>query len=157
MFKLVKFTSIENKEEIDSEKNLNVSVKTVSLDEVVLDINRLYTWKKLIRVTAYIYKYISKKPSVEKLEETSGLNEVEFKAAEMYWILRAQKQLDLSSSQVKKLLPFRDGDGIIWIYRRNKHMLVFDLNRKHPVLLLKEHKVSLLIGKPMWNVYTQVI
>ena len=138
--------SVKNKEEIDSEKLLSVTVKAISLDQAVLDVNRFSSWRKLVRVTAYLYKYISKKRRAESSEEkTLGLKEVEFKLGEIYWILRAQKQLDVLSPQVKKLSPFRDEDGILRIYGRLKHMPVFDVNRKHPILLPKEHEISMLI------------
>ena len=51
---------IQNKDEIDSEKNSKMLINTVTPDDPVIHINRFSSWRRLVRVTAYIMRFISK-------------------------------------------------------------------------------------------------
>ena len=51
----------------------------------------------------------------------------------------------LSPKQIEKLCPFKDDEEIVRIYGRIKKTPLFDLNRKHPVLLPRGHGISALI------------
>ena len=52
-----------------------------------------------------------------------------------------------SSKDIEILSPFKDADGFIRIYGRMKHTPLFDENRKHPIVLSKDHMISMLIVK----------
>ena len=139
--------AVVNMKEVDVEKNSSVVVNVATHDdEAVLDTDRFSSWKKLVRVTAYIYKFISKKGTGNRIEaDIHGLTEEEFGKAEKYWIRRAQSYLDLSSAQLEKLSPFTDEEGVVRIYGRLEHMSIFDYGRKHPILLPKKHPICIMI------------
>ena len=140
--------SQEIHEEIDAEKIPSVLVKTGTIEQPVVDVNRFNSWKKLLRVTAYLYKFLSKTRNPENISELMpGLKEIEFKKVLRYWILQAQSQVDLSSKDIEKLSPFKDAEGFIRIYGRMKQTPLFDENRKHPIELSKDHMISMPIVK----------
>ena len=142
-----KLPIMEIKEEVDVEKEY-VSIRAVDIDESVIDVKRVSSWKKLLRITSYIYKFISKKSYPADIKDKmSGVKEIEMKCAIRYWILQAQKQLDLSSKQIEKLCPFKGDEEIVRIYGRIIETPLFDLNRKHPLLLSRDHEISTLIVK----------
>ena len=141
-----------NEEDIDSEKcaGMNISATTVEAD--FIDINRFQSWKKLVRVTAYVNKFIrqmSERQSIGIIKNNGDispdLNEQEIIEAETYWIRRAQRNVDFSLKKYQQLSPFRDEDGIIRIYGRLKNIKVFDENRKHPILLPNNNAINRLI------------
>ena len=82
--------SQEIHEEIDAEKIPSVLVKTGTIEQPVVDVNRFNSWKKLLRVTAYLYKFLSKTRNPENISELMpGIKEIEFKKVLRYWILQA--------------------------------------------------------------------
>ena len=141
----------KNKDEVDAEKIVNICINAVTVDNNVIDVNRFSSWRKLLRVTAYVFKFVSKE-TVPKSTEVivPNLLETEIKKAERYWIRQAQEGLD-TIHKLEKFSPFRDENNIIRIYGRMKNMSLFDYNRKHPVLLPKNHEISKLIVNEAHN------
>ena len=85
---------ILNKEEIDSEKNSKFIVNPVTTNDSIINIDRFSSWRKLLRVTAYVMR-IALKNDREKSKGTGAhLHAEEIKKAERFWILEAQKQID---------------------------------------------------------------
>ena len=105
---------IPNKEEIDSEKNSKFIDNPVATYEPVTNIERFSSWRKLLRVTAYVMRIASKNDR-EKSEGTGAHLKAEgIKKAERLWVLEAQEQIDEKCwKQVEKLSPFKDEEGVI--------------------------------------------
>ncbi len=72
----------------------------------------------------------------------------ELENAEWYWIKQSQKSLHarLKKGELKGLMPFIDENGVIRVGGRvNEAVISYDT--KHPVLLPREHGISLLITR----------
>ena len=84
----------KNKDKIDSEKNVRMIVNAVIPHEPVIDAEKFSSWKRLLRVTAYVVRFISqcikKRPNVPDYSN-AHLSAEEVKEAEKFWILEAQK------------------------------------------------------------------
>ena len=128
-----------------------MTVTPTAVDSSPIDITRFQSWKKLVRSTAYVQKYIKLrigKQLVEIVEDGDicpNLSDEDISNAEMYWIRKAQRNIDLTSTAHQQLAPFTDENGIVRIYGRLMNMPVFDEGRKHPILLPKNHAISRLI------------
>ena len=73
---------VESKEKVDVEKACNVYSRAVAIDESAIDLKRVSSWKKLLRITSYIYKFISKKTySAVIKDKMRGVNEAGMKCA----------------------------------------------------------------------------
>ena len=138
-----------NDEEVNSEKCVVAQVNSIMFENSCIDVTKYGSWIKLVRVTAYVFKFLTPKQHVGNLDYIDDilpiLSESELKKAEEYWIKRAQADLDLSDRKYQSLCPFKDENGIVRIYGRLKNMNAFDNDRKHPILLSKDHPISLLI------------
>ena len=136
---------VKNIEEITSEKVASIVSNVVTCSEMIIDFSRFHTWNKIVRVMAYVFRLILPKPSQKGEGEIITLRENEIRKAEEYLILQAQKHIDPTSTDLQKLAPYRDENNVIRIYGRLKNMVLFDENRKHPILLCKDHPLSQLI------------
>ena len=112
------------------------------------------SWRRLIRVTAWI-KRLAEKIRLRRnaLSGREGpLMPEELKNAEMSWIRSAQEDLKsrMKNGEFKTLSPFVDDKGIIRVGGRiDKAIMSYE--EKHPVLLPSEHRISLLITSHMHN------
>ncbi|XP_054709062.1 uncharacterized protein LOC129218764 [Uloborus diversus] len=135
---------------------LKVSVNTVvSSYSPVLKVNDFSNFKKLLRVTAWVLRFISKsrKLSIEK----GPLSAIELQEAEKMWIKtvqwevfreeiqRLQKNQQISkSSKIYSLSPYLDETGVLRVRGRLKEAPLTE-NEKHPVLLPKSKFAELVI------------
>ena len=76
------------------------------------------------------------------------LSPQELQHAENHWIKESQKSLSdrLRKGELKKLSPYTDSDGIVRVGGRADKALA-SYETRHPVLLPKEHWISLLITR----------
>ena len=120
----------------------------------VIDVKNFSSWRKLIRVTAWIRRLTEKiRLRRNTLSGREGpLMPEELKKAEMSWIKSAQKDLKsrMKNGDFKTLSPFIDDKGIIRVGGRIDKAIV-SYEEKHPVLLPNEHRISLLITSHMHN------
>ena len=117
-------------------------------NEMTIDYERFSNWKKLIRVMAWmkrLAKYVKLKKHGGKMQ-TGILTSEELNDAESSLIKDAQKTLyeRMERGEFKSLSPFKDDKGIIRVGGRVDKALV-SYEMKHPALLPKEHRISLLI------------
>ena len=132
------------------------AVTTVPPTDVgnVIDVKNFSSWRKLIRVTAWIRRLTEKiRLRRNTLSGREGpLMPEELKKAEMSWIKSAQKDLKsrMKNGDFKTLSPFIDDKGIIRVGGRIDKAIV-SYEEKHPVLLPNEHRISLLITSHMHN------
>ena len=134
--------------EVDKEKRTE---KTVLLmkepdDHDAIDCSKFSRWRKLIRVTAYVFRFISNLKAKGRANH-GPLTVEELTTAENHWLVEAQKPLHerLKKGEFKSLSPFVK-DGMILVGGRGHHgKLSYD--RQHPALLPRSHHVSYLITK----------
>ena len=142
--------------EEDMERRQVNAVSSVLYADVgkVIDVKKFSSWRRLIRVTAWI-KRLAEKIRLRRntLSGREGpLMPEELKKAEMSWIRSAQRDLKsrMKNGEFKTLSPFADDKGIIRVGGRiDKAILSYE--EKHPVLLPNEHRISLLITSHMHN------
>ena len=142
--------------EEDMERRQVNAVSSVLYADVgkVIDVKKFSSWRRLIRVTAWI-KRLAEKIRLRRntLSGREGpLMPEELKKAEMSWIRSAQRDLKsrMKNGEFKTLSPFVDDKGIIRVGGRiDKAILSYE--EKHPVLLPNEHRISLLITSHMHN------
>jgi hypothetical protein len=128
--------------------------------EELLPCKKFSSWRKLIRVTGYLLRFIHRIKNKHRTKENSqktqtiDTHEVELTSAkelqdaESYWKEQSQSSLHarLRKGELKGLTPFIDKEGIIRVGGRvNKAVISYDA--KHPVLLPREHWTSLLITR----------
>eukprot|EP00057_Strongylocentrotus_purpuratus_P016422 XP_011670896.1 PREDICTED: uncharacterized protein LOC105441474 [Strongylocentrotus purpuratus] len=146
----------ETKSEIssmDSERRKVQQVSNVVLASDSIDCERVSSWRKLVRVTAYVRRFThNMKARVRSGDErgkvTAGpLTAAELGDAEMYWVREAQKPLHdrLKKGEFKTLTPYIE-NGIIRVGGRvGEGVISYD--SRHPVLLPHQHRISTLITK----------
>ena len=74
------------------------------------------------------------------------LSPQELQNAEIHWVKESQKIISerISKGEFQKLSPYTDQDGIVRVGGRADKALV-SYETRHPALLPREHRISLLI------------
>ena len=133
-------------------------VCTLEAAECPIDAKKYSSWRKLIRITAYVLKFVKrirmkKKKTEEILEDNSNcLGPRELQEAERYWIQNAQKDLykRIQKGELTTLSPFTDSEGIIRVggradkatVRMSENILrCYPTTIGYPSLLLASHTV----------------
>ena len=151
--------------EIDrTERRKIQSAFQLSQPSEIIECKKFSSWRKLIRVTAYVFRLITNLRNRLRSKGESGMVETkvtpeynpispqELESAEMYWIKENQKPLHarLKNGEFKGLTPFIDGKKIIRVGGRVDDALV-SYDARHPVLLSRKHWTSLLITRYVHN------
>ena len=146
----------QSKVEGESRKIHTVSIYTK--EESPIDCTKFSSWRRLLRVTAYILRLVwnlcasynkNKAPEENNMKPKEGpLLPEDLESAENHWIKESQKSLKdrLMKGEFKNLSPYTDSDGIVRVGGRANNALV-SYETKHPALLPKEHWISLLITR----------
>nr|XP_054775091.1 uncharacterized protein LOC129283281 [Lytechinus pictus] len=143
----------EAETEIEAERRRvnHISVK----NNDVIDVKRFSSWKKLIRVTAYVLKFIDKLKAVLRAKSNVNLGDgnlstTQLQKAEHFLIKEAQSSLyqRVQNGEFKTLSPFIDNEGIIRVGGRLDKALI-SYEHKHPALLPHGAWVSVLITRHM--------
>ena len=140
-----------NQEEVEKECRKTSNVGTVVFSPTIVDSNRFSSWKKLVRVMAWVLRI--KRKFLPKLKQTNAsqmcqgpLSVQELEKGRKHVIKHAQRSLQhrLVKNEFKMLSPFVDDEGIIRVGGCvNKAIVSYET--KHPVLLPHDHVVSCLI------------
>ena len=125
-----------------------------AVEDELMDCKKFSSWRKLLRVTAYTFRFIQiLKSRIQKGpppddEETLSLADLE--RAEKYWTESAQKSLlpRCEKGDFKVLTPFLDKEGVIRVGGRMEKKDTSD-ESKHPALLSASHHMSRLITRYM--------
>ena len=106
-------------------------VCTLKTQESPIDPKKYSTWRKLIRFTAYVLKFVRKiRNKTRKIEATGEdspdcLSPRELYEAEIHWIKDTQKDLHsrIKKGELTTLSPFTDSEGVIrvGIARNSRH------------------------------------
>ena len=146
----VKSTSMPLKEDEECRHVKNVGSVNFVGAESLIDYERFSSWRKLIRVIAWI-KRLAKNIRLQQHRsncERKYITPEELHEAEIFLIKDAQKLLHdrVKKGEFKSLSPVTDEKGIIRVRGRvDKAIVSYDM--KHPVLLPNEHRISLLITR----------
>ena len=163
------WTIQDNKERIllnDPEIKTCLQINFISAGNDILEAleSRIYSWYKMKRVVAMVLRYkkfLKKDPKEEsqgKMINSSLLKEAEIEIIKMvqarkFAEIKSLRPRDCSSdgegrlkgnSKVSQLDPFLDEDGVLCVGGR-LHKSYFNGECKHPVLLPKEERVTLII------------
>ena len=143
-------TNDQPKVEVECRKVHNVCVQTKV--EHPMNSQKFSSWRKLVRVTAYMLRLIwnlraqrhnktHPEENDKKPKEGSLLPE-ELQEAEHHWIKESQKSLSdrLKKGELKRFSPYKDSDGIVRV-----DIALVSYETTHPALLPREHWISLLI------------
>ncbi|GFQ67959.1 integrase catalytic domain-containing protein [Trichonephila clavata] len=141
-------------EELEYRSSVHVAV--TQQRESLVDINRFSSLKKLLKVTAWVFRFVNNARIVNK-SMNFYVTEDEIQNAEYFWLkyvqyefysaeiltLKRNEQL-LCSSEIKSLVPYLDEDNLLRITGR---LLEADLcfGEKHPVILPRHCKFTELL------------
>ena len=140
--------------ELDKERRNTQAAFSLSTVPTVIDPTKFSKWKRLVRVTAWILRYIRNLRLKTKPEDNvDPLTAVELEQAEELWIKTAQKELHerFKNKEFNMPSPFTDDKGIIRVGGRVDKAIVTYAS-KHPVLLPKNHHISYLITKDVHQI-----
>ncbi|XP_030845028.1 uncharacterized protein LOC115918187 [Strongylocentrotus purpuratus] len=136
--------------EIDEEKRSIKRVLHITEAEVI-DCSRFSSWRRLVRVTAYILRFVRQlKSRVRKKQDEAtatdtSLTPNELDDAETQWIQHAQKSLRerLKSVDLKSPSPFIEKEVVRVGGRVDKGSMSYE--DKHPILLPRNQLICFLI------------
>ncbi|XP_014672987.1 PREDICTED: uncharacterized protein LOC106813369 [Priapulus caudatus] len=130
--------------EVNREKRNIKIVLTVREVKEAIDCKKFSRWRKLIRVTAYVFRFILNLKA-RRIVDDGPLSTKELAVAEKHWIVEAQRPLHerIKRGEFKSLSTF-EKDKIVYVGGRASNGTL-SYERRHPVLLPKEHCVSYLI------------
>ena len=147
----------DGQQEIDTEqRKVKIVLNLASTKaEEVMNMKKFSSWRRLIRVTAYVRRFIQKcrkqkdeeNPNNDRiLPNERSLSPQELQESELFWIKEAQKCLAdrVGKGDFKSLTPFRDESDVLRVGGRVSNADV-SYDTKHPVLLPSSHWISLLI------------
>ncbi|XP_041453627.1 uncharacterized protein LOC121406824 [Lytechinus variegatus] len=141
--------SLENLER----RKINQTVLVVNSTSIApIESEHFSSWRKLVRVTAYVLRFVRilksklKKESMPEADVT--LAPAELEKAELYWTKEAQKGLKsrFERGEFRTLTPFIDNEGVIRVGGRVEN-LVTSYESRHPALLPGSHHIALLFTR----------
>jgi len=116
--------------------------------EEAIDPTRFSTWRRLVRVTAWIQR-LAEKIRLRRNDQhgrEGPLDTDELQKAETFWVKNAQEDLTrrFVKGDFKTLSPFIDDEKVIRVGGRIDKAIV-SYETKHPALLPSNHWISLLL------------
>ena len=142
---------------VEDQKKVEFTCASIALNcHEVIDVDRFSSFRKLLRVTAYVRRFIHNTRYPEKKIAPGEPNPVELKEAEIMWIRTMQEDLKRDpkySNLERQLSIYEDEEGILRSRGRlEKSELIH--NQKHPVVLPPRHPVVPLI---IWDAHDKVL
>ena len=152
-------TGLPDKKEVERERRQVQIACPIAVGSPVLDVKRISTWKRVIRVTSYVRRFVQnlriKCARSEEIRqpERGPLTQQELESAEEYWMKHMQSSIltRLKKGDFKALSPYTDDKGILRVGGRVDTSLVSYDNR-NPALLPYGHYLSTLIVRDAHNV-----
>ena len=143
---------IDESQEVGKERKkvnvLGVVVKEAKDISQVIDINRYSTFGKLLRVTAYVLRFIRnlKDRKEGKELERGNLGVTEIRLAEKYWVQQAQLTLknDINFKKIAFQLNIVEMDGV-YVCKGRLENVDMPIASKYPIYLPREHRLTELI------------
>ena len=137
-----------NAQEVDKEAKREEKVLIVKAEEKFLDAERFSCWRKLIRTTAYVFRFIAN-VKAKRVVNGGPLDVKELSDAEQFWVKEVQRELK-PVENYKTLSPFMR-EGIVYVGGRTSNQRLL-YETEYPALLPAGHHVSLLITRHMHEV-----
>ena len=144
---------LENNDDVAAEKRKTATVMT-ALEEKksgvseVIDINRFSSYNRLLRVTAWVFRFIS---NLKAKREGKNISVNELDASEIYyaetrWIIEAQENLkkDTHYKQLALNLGIYEEEEILKCKGRLRNSDL-ETESRFPIILPREHKLTELI------------
>ena len=143
---------INESEEVGKErKKINVlGVVVIEAKDIsqVVDVNRYSTFGKLLRVTAYVLRFIRnlKDRKEGKELETGNLSVTEIRQAEKHWVQQAQLTLknDVNFKKIAFQLNIVEMDDV-YVCKGRLENADIPIASKYPMYLPREHRLTELI------------
>ena len=127
-----------------------VHLLSMATNQEVIKTENFSSWRRLIRVAAYVLRFVHKLRKALTDEERDDISHSptpeELRESERMLITGAQTSLraHLEKGEFKMLSPYTDAEGIIRVGgRTDKALISFDM--RHPVLLPRDNYISCLI------------
>ena len=145
-------TSVPDKKEIDKERRKVEIVCPVAVARPIFDPKIFSKWKRVIRVTSYVRRFIQNcrnkcaQSQGNQQPETGPLTGPELETAEDYWLKQMQSSITtrLPKGDFKSLSPYKDSKDIVRVGGRVDPTLV-SYDDQRPALLPHNHHLSTLI------------
>ncbi|XP_062708631.1 uncharacterized protein LOC134288289 [Aedes albopictus] len=148
-------SSTSTKEELRSSMVCHLSASTP-----LLTCENFSSWNRLVRVVGFVYRFANNcrscNPSFPKRKGPLCLEEI--RKAEQFWFRQIQReafteevdalsnQKEVSrSSSIFKLSPWLDSHGVLRMRGRTSHCAFITEEAKNPILLPRDHHVTMLI------------
>lgn len=134
--------------EVNKERRKPTLAHAVTVNEPIIRCEEFSTWKRLLRVTAYVLRFINNCRKVNNTKQMDPLSAKEIAKAEDYWVRRAQLSLHKrrEKGELSNLTPFGDERGIIKVGGRvNPELISYD--NQHSTLLPYNHWIATLITR----------
>ena len=135
---------------------LKVQVEPISYISNIIDINRYSSLGKLLRVTAYVRRFVQniKHKALGEETEVGKLSVGEITGAERVWILESQKELQREPSfrKIKENLNVVEQNGIL-VYRGRLENSDLPVEAKFPIILPKNKFAELIVWECHQNVH----
>jgi hypothetical protein len=146
-------TDIPDRKEIDKECRQVKIVYPIAVSKPLFDCKRFSKWKRVIRITSYIKRFIQncrtkcgRNEGNQQPEVGPLLTNQELEYAEEYWLKQMQLNLlkRLPRGDFKTLSPYKDDRNILRVGGRVDPTL-FSYDERRPALLPYDHHLSTLI------------
>lgn len=135
----------------EEEKKATVGMVETSVDrgiQTVIDITKYSKYETVIRVTAWVRRFIRNSKASTGASKTSGdLTLQEIVACEKEWVKSTQNEMQGQENfkQLSKILQIvKDKEGILRCYGRMENAEL-DIDTREPIILSKNHKLTELI------------
>ncbi|KAK3744503.1 hypothetical protein QZH41_006346 [Actinostola sp. cb2023] len=135
-------------EDVMERRTVKVCAAAAIKVEEAIDPTRFSTWRRLVRVTAWIQR-LAEKIRLRRHDQhgrEGPLDTDELQKAETFWVKNAQEDLTrrFLKGDFKTLSPFIDDEKVIRVGGRIDKAIV-SYETKHPALLPSNHWISLLL------------
>uniref|UniRef100_L7LX93 Putative tick transposon n=1 Tax=Rhipicephalus pulchellus TaxID=72859 RepID=L7LX93_RHIPC len=140
--------SIElDRDELKDEEELVASLTTTTRQENIIDVSRFGSYKKALRVTAWIMRYMG---NIKREGRTGSITGEELDKAELVLIKQEQKIIQNAVTRINGKMKlygtdiFEDDQGILRVQGRLQWSQL-SFNEKHPIVLTRQSHFSELL------------
>ncbi|XP_044573583.1 uncharacterized protein LOC123257723 [Drosophila ananassae] len=151
-------TALTDEADAEGEEEMPSEFVLVGASDPFISLERFSSYRRLLRTTAWVLRFIRRCRGQRDELENYGLNAAECEAAEDFLFRRAQREafpdevqaaekgLDVAKgSDICGLAPYLDGNGILRAYGRIDAALCIPYSARRPVILSHRHGLTEMI------------